>query len=60
MSSVALTPLRRAAPDALGAFPDLFVDYCTDYDAVADFYPGDWRDADTRRDTAARAARRPG
>ena len=59
MPSVASTSPRRAAPDALGAFPDLFVDYCTDYDAVADFYPGDWRDADTRRDTAARAARRP-
>ena len=59
MPSVAPSSIRRAAPDALGAFPDLFVDYCTDYDAVAAFYPGDWRDPATRQDAAARAARRP-
>jgi bacillithiol biosynthesis cysteine-adding enzyme BshC len=54
-----LSPVRRCPPADLGAFPDLFVDYCTDYDAVADFYPGDWRDADTRRAAAERAAARP-
>lgn len=59
MPPVASSSIRRAAPDALGAFPDLFVDYCTDYEAVADFYPGDWRDETVRRETAARAARRP-
>lgn len=51
--------VHRCSPADLGAFPDLFVDYCTDYDAVADFYPGDWRDPATRAATAERAAARP-
>ncbi|MFP4228156.1 MAG: bacillithiol biosynthesis cysteine-adding enzyme BshC [Salinivenus sp.] len=59
MPTAALPTVRRVAPDALGAFPDLFVDYCTDFDAVADFYPGDWRDAAARRTAADRAAQRP-
>jgi bacillithiol biosynthesis cysteine-adding enzyme BshC len=54
-----LSPVRRCSPADLGAFPDLFVDYCTDFDAVADFYPGDWRDVDTRRTAAEQAAARP-
>mgnify|MGYP006279785147 CR=1 FL=1 len=51
--------LRRCPPTDLGAFPDLFVDYCTDFDAVADFYAGDWRDVETRKKVAQRAAARP-
>ena len=51
--------VRRCPPADLGAFPDLFVDYCTDFDAVAEFYPGDWRDVNTRKTTAERAAARP-
>ena len=53
------TAVRRASPAALDAFPDLFLDYCTDFDAVSDFYAGDWQDPDARRDAADAAARRP-
>ncbi|MCS3611159.1 bacillithiol biosynthesis cysteine-adding enzyme BshC [Salinibacter ruber] len=57
------SPTERAAhrtpPAALGAFPDLFVDYCTDFDAVADFYPGDWQSRPARRAAATAAAKRP-
>jgi bacillithiol biosynthesis cysteine-adding enzyme BshC len=60
MSPTATRPaVRRCSPADLGAFPDLFVDYCTDYDAVADFYAGDWRDPGARRAAADRAAGRP-
>lgn len=60
MSPTATYPaVRRCSPADLGAFPDLFVDYCTDYDPVADFYAGDWRDASDRRTAAERAAARP-
>jgi len=59
MTSTVQTAVRRAPFADLGAFPDLFVDYCTHYDAVADFYAGDWRDLDTRREAADAAARRP-
>jgi bacillithiol biosynthesis cysteine-adding enzyme BshC len=60
MSPTATRPaVRRCSPADLGAFPDLFVDYCTDYDAVAPFYPGDWRDPAARRGAAERAAARP-
>jgi bacillithiol biosynthesis cysteine-adding enzyme BshC len=53
-------PAVRGCPPAdLDAFPSLFVDYCTDYEAVADFYPGDWRDPDARRTRAEHAAARP-
>ncbi|MFB6279665.1 MAG: bacillithiol biosynthesis cysteine-adding enzyme BshC [Salinibacter sp.] len=53
------TAVRRASPAALDAFPDLFLDYCTDFDAVSDFYAGDWQNPDARRDAADAAARRP-
>jgi bacillithiol biosynthesis cysteine-adding enzyme BshC len=59
MPPLANAAVRPASPAALGAFPDLFVDYCTRFDAVADFYPGDWRDPAARRDAADAAARRP-
>ena len=59
MPSPVSTATRRTSPDALGAFPDLFVDYCTRFEAVADFYAGDWTDVSARRDTADAAARRP-
>jgi bacillithiol biosynthesis cysteine-adding enzyme BshC len=59
MTSPVQTAVRRAPFADLGAFPDLFVDYCTHYDAVADFYAGDWRDLNTRREAADAAARRP-
>ncbi len=53
------TAVRHASPAALGAFPDLFVDYCIQFEAVADFYPGDWRALSARRAAADAAARRP-
>ncbi len=59
MTPSAPPAVRRCPPADLEAFPDLFVEYCTNYDAVADFYPGDWRDPDVRRDRATRAATRP-
>jgi bacillithiol biosynthesis cysteine-adding enzyme BshC len=37
-------------------FPALFTQYCTDYDAVADFYAGDFRTPAARRAAASRAA----
>ena len=59
MSPSVQTAVRRASPAALDAFPDLFLDYCTDFDAVSNFYAGDWQDPDARRDAADAAARRP-
>ena len=59
MPSPTDTAARRVPPAALGAFPDLFVDYCTDFDAVADFYPGNWQSRTARRTAAESAARRP-
>lgn len=59
MTTSAPSAVRRCPPADLEAFPDLFVDYCTNYDAVSDFYPGDWRDPDVRRDRGKRAAARP-
>ncbi|MEF8864504.1 MAG: bacillithiol biosynthesis cysteine-adding enzyme BshC [Salinibacter sp.] len=53
------TAARRVSPASLGAFPDLFIDYCTDFDAVADFYPGDWQSRTARRTAAESAAQRP-
>jgi len=59
MTSSLQTAVRRVSPSDLGAFPDLFVDYCTRFDAVADFYSGDWRDRSARREAAEAAAQRP-
>jgi bacillithiol biosynthesis cysteine-adding enzyme BshC len=53
-----LPAVRRCSFDELGAMPDLFVDYCTDFDALADHYAGDWRDDDARRAAADAAAAR--
>jgi bacillithiol biosynthesis cysteine-adding enzyme BshC len=41
------------------AFPDLFVDYCTRYDAVEAFYAGNWQNPEVRAQAAREAARRP-
>jgi bacillithiol biosynthesis cysteine-adding enzyme BshC len=59
MTTSVSAAVRHCPPADLEAFPDLFVEYCTNYDAVADFYPGDWRDPDVRRDRGRRAADRP-
>ncbi|MFB6250002.1 MAG: bacillithiol biosynthesis cysteine-adding enzyme BshC [Salinibacter sp.] len=59
MSTAVRAAARRCSPADLGAFPDLFVDYCTNYEAVADFYPGDWRKTPVRHERAEQAAARP-
>lgn len=59
MSTPVVPAVRRCSPAELEAFPELFVDYCTDYDAVSDFYRGDWQDPSARLDAADRAADRP-
>ena len=59
MSTAVRAAARRCSPADLGAFPELFVDYCADYEAVADFYPGDWRKTPVRREHAEQAAARP-
>lgn len=59
MSSPAQVTLRRTPYADLGAFPDLFVDYCTDFEAVSGYYNGDWRDPGARRVAADQAAERP-
>ncbi len=59
MSSITRPDVRRCAPSDLGAFPDLFVDYCTNFASVADFFAGDWRDESARVAVADRAAARP-
>jgi bacillithiol biosynthesis cysteine-adding enzyme BshC len=43
----------------LGAVPDLFADYCTRFEAVADAYTGNWTDAADRQAAADAAADRP-
>ncbi len=59
MTSSVHAAVRRESPADLGAFSKLFVDYCTDFDAVADFYAGDWRAPAARREAADTAAHRP-
>lgn len=59
MTSPVQTAVRRTSLADLGAFPDLFVDYCTDFDVLAEFYAGDWRAPAARREAANAAAQRP-
>lgn len=59
MASPVQTAPRNCPPAALGAFPSLFVDYCTNFDRVSPFYAGDWRDPEARRTAAEKAAERP-
>jgi len=51
--------LHRIPYTSLHSFPPLFQTYCTDYDAVASFYAGDFRSADARAEAARRAADHP-
>ncbi|WP_103027007.1 bacillithiol biosynthesis cysteine-adding enzyme BshC [Salinibacter altiplanensis] len=59
MSSPPESTVHRTSPAALGAFPDLFVDYCTNFSAVSEFYAGDWQSQSARRTAATAAAQRP-
>ena len=53
-------PSVRSCPFAsLQAFPDLFVDATTRFDAVSDFFAAPWNDADAQREAARTAAQRP-
>jgi bacillithiol biosynthesis cysteine-adding enzyme BshC len=53
-SSSTLPAVRRVPFSEMQQFPALFTAYCTNYDAVADFYAGDFR---TPADRAAAAER---
>ena len=57
--SPTLSAVRSVPLAALSAFPDLFETYCTDFDAVRDFYAGDFRDPAARQEAADRAAAHP-
>jgi len=59
MSTSVHAAARRCPPADLDAFPDLFVDYCTAFEKVSAFYPGDWRAPDERRARAEAAAAQP-
>ena len=48
--------VRRRPLAELSAFPDLVSTYCTDYEAVADFYAGNPYRSSDRQEAAARAA----
>ncbi len=53
------SPARRISYDQLASFPKLFATYCRDYDALRDFYAGDFRSDEARRAAAERAAAHP-
>jgi bacillithiol biosynthesis cysteine-adding enzyme BshC len=55
-SSSTLPAVRRLPLAAIQRFPELFTQYCTNYDAVADFYAGDFRSAEARAAAVDRAA----
>lgn len=57
--SSTLPAVRRISFDQLSSFSKLFVHYCTDFNAVASFYSGDFRQAKARRAAAERAAAYP-
>jgi bacillithiol biosynthesis cysteine-adding enzyme BshC len=59
MSPSSQAAARRCPPAELDAFPELFVDYCTAFEKVSAFYPGDWRAPEERRARAEAAAARP-
>lgn len=59
MPARTLPTVRSCSFADLHAFPDLFVDYCTRFDALADFYAGDWRDPTAQHEAARVAAERP-
>ncbi len=52
---VQLTVRRRSFED-FDSFPQLFRDYCERFDALRDFFAGDFRNVDERRLAAERAA----
>jgi bacillithiol biosynthesis cysteine-adding enzyme BshC len=56
MPTTTTLDLRRVPFTALPGFSDLFTTYCSDYDRVADYYAGDWRDPADRHAAADRAA----
>ncbi|WP_028567198.1 bacillithiol biosynthesis cysteine-adding enzyme BshC [Salisaeta longa] len=59
MPADTLPAIDRCALDALGAFPELFVDYATRFEAVASFYADDWRAEAAWARAAERAAGQP-
>jgi len=60
MTTTVIQPDRHRVPfTRMQGFPALFTTYCTDYDRLAGFFAGDWRDPAARRRAAERAARHP-
>ncbi len=59
MPVAAAPALRRLSFDRLAAFPKLFSAYCTDFDAVRDYYGAPFYEAEARRRAAERAAEHP-
>ena len=59
MPTETTTAVRRVAFDRFDTFPKLFATYCTNYDALADYYAGDFRDPAAREAAARRAAEHP-
>ncbi len=51
-----LPAVRRVPLADMQQFPALFTDYCTNYDAVADFYAGDFRAPEDRAAAVDQAA----
>ena len=54
-----LPAVRRCSFADLGAMPNLFVDYCTAFEPLRDYYAGDWRDRAARCRAADAAAKQP-
>ncbi len=50
------TAVRQVPFDAFRSFSDLFATYCSDYDALARYYAGDFRSPDARAAAADRVA----
>lgn len=53
------TDLRQIPFTRMNGFSDLFTTYCADFDRLAAFYAGDWRDPDARQAAAKKAATHP-
>ncbi|MEX1054661.1 MAG: bacillithiol biosynthesis cysteine-adding enzyme BshC [Rhodothermales bacterium] len=51
--------VRRLPYSELNDFPSLFQDYCTRYDAVAEYFSGNFRDPEARRRAVDRTLAKP-
>ena len=58
-ANLQVLPHERVPLTALRDFSTLFVTYATEYEPLAAFYAGDYRDPAVRRERAVRAAAHP-